>query len=87
MTPAGIETTTFRFLAQNLNHCATAVPRYSGNISNLTEAIRKDLKEVSTALRCGLSQQCYLVEVKFLPANKRNLLPPPLGFVVSNRTG
>ena len=26
MTPAGIETTTFRFVAQHLNHCATAVP-------------------------------------------------------------
>jgi len=46
MTPSGIEPATFRFAAQNLNHCATAVPRYSGNISNLTEALRKDLKEV-----------------------------------------
>ena len=26
MTPAGIETATFRFVAQHLNHCATAVP-------------------------------------------------------------
>ena len=26
MTPAGIEPATFRFLAQHLNHCATAVP-------------------------------------------------------------
>ena len=26
MTPAGIEPGTFRFLAQQLNHCATAVP-------------------------------------------------------------
>jgi len=25
MTPAGIETGTFRFVAQRLNHCATAV--------------------------------------------------------------
>ena len=28
LTPAGIEPTTFRFVAQNLNHCATAVPTY-----------------------------------------------------------
>jgi len=28
MTPAGIETTTFRFVTQHLNHCATAVPSY-----------------------------------------------------------
>jgi len=27
MTPAGIETATFRFVAQHLNHCATAVPQ------------------------------------------------------------
>ena len=26
MTPAGIESATFRFVAQNLSHCATAVP-------------------------------------------------------------
>ena len=26
MTPSGIEPATFRFLAQHLNHCATAVP-------------------------------------------------------------
>ena len=25
MTPSGIETATFRFVAQHLNHCATAV--------------------------------------------------------------
>ena len=26
LTPAGIEPSTFRFVAQHLNHCATAVP-------------------------------------------------------------
>jgi len=26
LTPAGIEPATFRFVAQSLNHCATAVP-------------------------------------------------------------
>ena len=26
MTPAGIERATFKFVAQHLNHCATAVP-------------------------------------------------------------
>ena len=26
MTPGGIEPTTFRFVVQRLNHCATAVP-------------------------------------------------------------
>ena len=27
MTPAGVEPATFRFVAQHLNHCATAVPK------------------------------------------------------------
>ena len=34
MTPAGIEPATFRFVAQHLNHCATAVPKMQG-ISNI----------------------------------------------------
>ena len=29
MTPAGIKPATFRFVAQRLNHCATAVPHYT----------------------------------------------------------
>jgi len=29
LTPAGIESATFRFVAQYLNHCATGVPSYS----------------------------------------------------------
>jgi hypothetical protein len=28
MTPAGIEPVTFLFVAQYLNHCATAVPNF-----------------------------------------------------------
>jgi len=32
MTPAGIEPATFRFVAQRLNHCATAVPTYQVTI-------------------------------------------------------
>ena len=28
MTPSGIEAATFRFVAQHLNHCTTAVPSY-----------------------------------------------------------
>jgi len=31
MTPAGIELATFRFVAQHLNHCATAVPKLRGD--------------------------------------------------------
>ena len=36
--------------------------------------------------KLGLSELCYLVEIKFLLANRRILLPPPLGFVLSNKT-
>ena len=28
LTPTGIEPATFRFVAQHLNHCATAVPKH-----------------------------------------------------------
>jgi len=31
MTPAGIEPATFRFVAQHLNHCATAVSKFIKN--------------------------------------------------------
>ena len=36
MTPSGIEPATFRFVAQHLNHCATAVPTDLFNITNIT---------------------------------------------------
>ena len=42
MTPAGIEPATFRFVAQHVNHCATAFPHYSSSAlgkSQLTQPI------------------------------------------------
>ena len=36
MIPTGIEPATFRFAAQHLNHCATAVPKNTGADSNTT---------------------------------------------------
>jgi len=35
VTPAGIEPATFRFVAQHLNHCATAVPPFYNSLLNL----------------------------------------------------
>jgi len=34
MTPAGIEPATFRFVAQHLNHCVTAVTVCAENLAN-----------------------------------------------------
>ena len=36
MTPSGIELATFRFVAQHLNHCATAVPISEGSFALLS---------------------------------------------------
>jgi len=44
LTLAGIEPATFRFVAQHLNHCATAVPQYVYN------TIQK-----AQVLKCGLA--------------------------------
>jgi len=36
LTPAGVEPANFRFVAQHLNHCATAVPMvYNSTVSNI----------------------------------------------------
>jgi len=43
LTPAGIEPATFRFVAQHLNHCATAVPEGEGS------------KEYITMCKCEIS--------------------------------
>jgi hypothetical protein len=40
MTPAGIESGTFRFVAQHLNHCATAVPICEKYSSCLGSSVR-----------------------------------------------
>jgi hypothetical protein len=54
MTPSGIEPATFRFVAQQLNHCATAVPirtRYLRNnsidIAQCKSSIRVTARRVS----------------------------------------
>jgi len=36
LTPAGIEPATYRFVAQHLNHCATAVPCNGTALHNVT---------------------------------------------------
>ena len=48
LTPAGIEPATFRFVAQHINHCATAVPIYI---------------YIYIYKQCSVSQQLTLVTV------------------------
>ena len=56
MTPAGVEPATSRFVAQHLNHCATAVP------SNNME---RHFKLVSQ-IRSWYSWQCTSMYVTFV---------------------
>ena len=52
LTPAGIEPATFRFVAQHLNHCTTAVPilgRWKFNYLKLGPCIVLYTNPVSTA--------------------------------------
>jgi len=42
LTPAGIEPATFRFVAQHLNHCATAVPNLN-RYHSLMEKVKQPL--------------------------------------------
>ena len=44
MTPSGIESATFRFAAQHLNHCATAVPRDQVYRVDITRGSRSSYK-------------------------------------------
>ena len=49
MTPAGIEPATFRFVAQRLNHCATAVPmKHSVDTKILTSEFLRHEKFIIT---------------------------------------
>ena len=47
MTPSGIEPATFRFVAQHLNHCATAVP---ANFRYYTRNGYKGLKKLKSPI-------------------------------------
>ena len=52
ITPSGIEPATFRFVAQHLNHCATAFPvKYKREHLQIFTFYRR--RNVSTLLWCG----------------------------------
>ena len=66
MTPAGIEPATFRFVAQHLNHCVTAVPNLqhesprSTNISTSNKKLRAQIVQWIRWPGYGLSEGRYV---------------------------
>ena len=55
MIPSGIEPATFRFVAQHLNHCATAVPEGSDffeDVSGIFGNPRADFPHVRNSIGC-----------------------------------
>jgi len=62
LIPAGIEPATFRFVAQHLNHCATAVPEVAGR-----EGKMRTEKEAKNTTR-GIVR---IKIIKFLQKEKR----------------
>jgi len=53
LTVAGIEPASFRFVAQHLNHCATAVP-YSHLEGMLINTVKMHIWQNVTGMACGL---------------------------------
>ena len=73
MTPAGIEPATFQFVAQRLNHCATAVHRPpSSNWSN--ECVELHLHRHMSSWRHNQAQ-CHSPNPEVRRNNERKILP------------
>ena len=64
MTPAGIEPATFRFVAQHLNHCVTAVPQTTGETnkkSKVTSAFRLKRTRLEVTWLLYVPPDCYRI--------------------------
>ena len=77
MTPAGIEPATFRFVAQHLNHCATAVPSNDVylqyiNLQLLWEAQNKG--RIPKTWSCTRTCLSTLVQIRFAPPYHKHSL-------------
>jgi hypothetical protein len=57
MTPSGIDPTTFRFVAQPLNHCSTAVPLMEHKITLIYNMNEEDYKPDEDTSACFV--KCY----------------------------
>ena len=59
MAPSGIEPATFRFVAQHLNHCATAVASYKPcTVLNFHVILFENKTAVLHTIQCRLSFHC-----------------------------
>ena len=64
MKPSGIEPATFRFVAQHLNHCATAVPtkKVLNRIFNGTRPVEDHSSDEKTL--AGRAPSCWCVYIR-----------------------
>ena len=70
MTPAGIELATFRFTAQHLNHCATAVPFEDNNM-------RWNLTKYGVRVWAGFTRPNTEAKGRVFGRSNENLTSPP----------
>jgi len=66
LTPAGFETATFRFVAQHLNHCATAVPLMTSRCTNYSTQALGALKAFSIKRHSRISVPPPEIDIKGL---------------------
>ena len=95
MTPAGIETATFRFVAQHLNHCATAVPLSVHNLLNniilLCHILTINLVYHKTQRQCtpwdpiGTATLCTLIDTNLCKPDDGQARPKHVADVSSCR--
>jgi len=65
LTPAGIEPATYRFVAQHLNYCATAVPNWTGTGCNI---VMKYTCQCLYPIICAYSVMFFGVRAHYNPA-------------------
>ena len=82
LTPAGIETATFRFAAQHLNHCATAVARLPPTLYNVFHPVFQfplsvSFHHCSTLIHSSTTHavQCFSPSTSVSPVS---IIPPLL---------
>jgi len=60
MTPAGIEPATFQFVAQHLNHYATAVPTIGRSCVEIADTARQMKRQLHDALTASTIAACVV---------------------------